>query len=99
LLQSNSEEIKRISFVQQYDSYQITTQKGKKQSEDDIKKRRQFISIKYWVSNPFEAVEDELISRLNTDNNHQLAIQGFKFPLLDTPAIATCFLADHGNIA
>jgi hypothetical protein len=55
------------------------------------------LSIKYWVSNPFEAVKDELISRLNTNNN-QLAIQGFKFPLLDTPAIATCFLADHGNI-
>jgi hypothetical protein len=35
---------------------------------------------------------------IKTDNN-QLAIQGFKFPLLDTPAIATCFLADHGNIA
>jgi hypothetical protein len=82
-----------------YDSYQITAQKGKKQSEDDIKKRLQFISIKYWISYPFEAVEDELISRLNTDNNHQLAIQGFKFPLLDIPAIATCFLADHGNIA
>jgi hypothetical protein len=82
-----------------YDSYQITSQKGKKQSEDDIKKRRRFISIKYWVSNPFKAVEDELISHLNTNNNHQLAIQGFKFPLLDTPAIATCFLADHGNIA
>ncbi len=81
-----------------YDSYQITSQKGKKQSEHDIKKRRRFISIKYWVSNPFEAVEDELICRLKTDNN-QLAIQGFKFPLLDTPAIATCFLADHGNIA
>jgi hypothetical protein len=30
-----------------YDSYQITSQKGKKQSEDDIKKRRRFISIKY----------------------------------------------------
>jgi hypothetical protein len=33
-----------------YDSYQIRSQKGKKQSEDDIKKRRRFISIKDWVS-------------------------------------------------
>ncbi len=81
-----------------YDSYQITSQEGKKQLEDDIKKRRRFISIKYWVSNPFEAVEDELKCCLKTNNN-QLAIQGFKFPLLDTPAIPTCFLADHGNIA
>jgi len=85
--------VKRI-----YDSYQMVSQKGKKQSEDDIKKRRRFISIKYWVCNPFEAVEDELISRLRTDNNQQ-AITGFKFPLLDTPTITTCFLADHGNIA
>jgi hypothetical protein len=82
-----------------YDSYQITSQKGKKQSEDDIKKGQRFISIKCWVSNLFEAVKDELISRLNTNNKHQLAIQGFKFRLLDTPAIVTCFLAYHGNIA
>ena len=33
-----------------YDSYQIRSQKGKKQSEDDIKKRWGFISIKDWVS-------------------------------------------------
>ena len=26
-------------------------------------------------------------------------IEGFSFPLLDTPAIVACFLADHGNIA
>jgi hypothetical protein len=30
-----------------YDSYQITLQKGKKKSADDIKKRRRLISIKY----------------------------------------------------
>ncbi len=54
-----------------YDSYQITSQKGKKQSEDDIKKRQRFILITYWVSNPLEAVEDALISHLHTDNNQQ----------------------------
>jgi hypothetical protein len=80
-----------------YDSYQMTSQKGKKQSEDDIKKRRRDISINYWVSNPKEALEDELISRLQYDTNQ--AIKGFKFPLLDTPAIVAIFLADHGNIA
>jgi hypothetical protein len=59
----------------------------------------QFNSIEYWVSNHLvEAIKDELLSRFCTGNNQQ-AIQGFKLPLLDTPAIATCFLADHGNIA
>jgi hypothetical protein len=75
----------------------LTSQKGKKQSEDDIKKRQHDISINYWVSNPEEAFEDVLISCLQYDT-HQ-AIKGFKFPLLDTPAIVAIFLADHGNIA
>jgi hypothetical protein len=52
-----------------YDSYQMISQKGKKQSEDDIKKRRHGISINYWVSNPKEAFEDELISRLQYDTH------------------------------
>jgi hypothetical protein len=88
------------SCEEQYNSCQIiTSQKGKKQSEDDIKKWQQFNSIKYWVSNHLvEAVKDELLSYFCTGNNQQ-AIQGFKLPLLDNQAIATCFLADHGNIA
>lgn len=62
-----------------YDPYQMTWQKGKKRSEDDIKNRWQFISIRYWGNKLLEAVEDELISCLGTDNNQQ-AIQGyFKF--------------------
>jgi hypothetical protein len=81
-----------------YDSYHLTSEKGKKQSEDDIKKRRRNIEIKYWVSNPLEAAEDELIGRLQGTGNNK-PITGFRFPLLDTPAIVACFLADHGNIA
>jgi hypothetical protein len=50
------------------------------------------------VSNPLEAAEDELIGRLHGTGNKQ-PITGFRFPLLDTPAIVACFLADHGNIA
>jgi hypothetical protein len=74
------------------DAYKITLQKGKKQSEDDIKKRQQFISIKYWVGNPLEAVKDELTSGLCKDNKAG-------YSRFQVPAIATSFLADHGNIA
>jgi hypothetical protein len=81
-----------------YGSFQFTSEQGKKQSEDDIKKRRQNIEIKYWVSNPLEAAEDELIGQYHGTGNNQ-PITGFQFPLLDTPAIVACFLADHGNIA
>jgi hypothetical protein len=38
------------------------------------------------------AVKDDLIGHLCCTGNNQQAIQGFKFPLLDTPAIATCFI-------
>jgi hypothetical protein len=79
-----------------YDSFQMTSERGKKMSEDDIKKRRRNIEIKYWVSNPLEAAEDELIGRLH---GNKQPINGFTFPLLNTPAIVACFLADHGNIA
>jgi hypothetical protein len=89
----------RPQVKRKYDSIQLTSEKGKKQSEEDIKKRRRVISIKYWVSNPLEAVEDELVSRLLTTEKSKQPLKGFKFPLLDTPAIATVFLADHGNIA
>jgi hypothetical protein len=61
---------------------------------DDVKKGRRVIEIKYWVSNPFNAVEDELISHVH----NKQPIEGFSFPLLDTPAIVACFLADHGSI-
>jgi hypothetical protein len=88
----------RNRVKRKYAEYKMTSKKGKKQSDDDVKKRRRDISIQYWVSNPKEAVEDELISRLHDSDSNQ-PIKGFKFPLLDTPAIVACFLADHGNIA
>jgi hypothetical protein len=89
----------RPQVKRKYDSFQLTSEKGKKQSEEDIKKWRRVIELKYWVSNPLESVEDELLSHLHTTGNSEQPIQGIKFPLLDTPAIATCFLANHGNIA
>jgi len=89
----------RPQVKRKYDSIQLTSEKGKKQSEDDIKKRQRTIAIKYRVANPLEAVEDELISRLHATDNSKQPIVGFKFPLLDTPTIVTCFLADHGNVA
>jgi hypothetical protein len=89
----------RPQVKRKYDTYAFTSEKGKKQSEEDIKKRRRDIVIKYWVANPFEAVEDELISRIRATDNSKQPIVGFKFPLLDTLTIVTCFLADHGNIA
>jgi hypothetical protein len=73
----------RKHVKRKYDTFKMTLQKGKKQSEDDIKKRRRDISINYWISNPLEATEDELMSRLQYVT-HQ-AMQGFKFPLLHTP--------------
>jgi hypothetical protein len=82
-----------------YDSFRLTSEKGKEQSKEDIKKRQRVIELKYWVSNPLESVDDELVSRLHTTGNSKQPIQGFKFPLLDPSAIATCFLANHGNIA
>jgi hypothetical protein len=74
-------------------------EKGKKQSKEDIKKQRWVIELKYWVSNPSESVEDGLVSCLHTTGSSKQPIKGFKFPLLVTPAIATCFLANHGTIA
>jgi hypothetical protein len=37
---------------------------GKKESDDNTKKRRRDITVRYWVSNPLLAAEDELITRL-----------------------------------
>jgi hypothetical protein len=88
----------RTQVKRKYDYFRLTSEKGKKQSEEDIKKRRRVIELKYWVSNPFEYVEDELVSRLHTTGNSKQPITDFKFLLLDTPTVATCFLADHGNI-
>jgi hypothetical protein len=79
-----------------YYSFQLTSEKGRKQLEEDIKKRSRVVELKYWVSNPLESVEDELLRFLQ---NSEQPIKGFKFPLLGTPAITMCFLADHGNIA
>jgi hypothetical protein len=91
----------RPQVKRKYDTCMMTSEKGKKQSEDDIKKRRRTIEIKYWVANPLEAVEDELINRMHVHANNisKQPVAGFKFPLLDTPTVVTCFLADHGNIA
>jgi hypothetical protein len=54
---------KRLQVKQKYASFQLTSEKGKKQSKDDIKKQCQVIAIN-WVSDPFEAAEDKLISQL-----------------------------------
>jgi hypothetical protein len=89
---------KRPQVKQKYASFQLTSEERKKQSEDDIKKQQRVIAIQYWVSNPFEATEDELVSRLQATGNKR-TIEGFKLPLLDTPTIVACFRADHGNIA
>jgi hypothetical protein len=84
------------SYVnRRYGSYSFRSRKGKKESDDDIKRRRRDITVKYWVCDPLVAAEDELLTRLQGGKR----ISGFKFPLLDTPAIPMCFLADHGNIA
>jgi hypothetical protein len=48
----------RTQVKRKYDSFWLTSEKGKKQSEEDIKKRRRVIELKYWVSNPFESAED-----------------------------------------
>jgi hypothetical protein len=88
----------RPQVKRKYDSFQLTSKKDKKQSEDDIKKWQCVIEIKYWVSNPFDTVEDELISRVHAIGNKQ-PFEGFSFWLLDTPAIVAYFLANHGNIA
>ena len=68
---------------------------GKKESDDDKKGRRRDITVKYWVSDPLLAAEDELITRIRGGKQ----ISGFQFPLLDGLAIPMCFLADHGNVA
>jgi hypothetical protein len=68
---------------------------GKKESDDDIKRRRRDIIVRYWVSDLLLDAEDELITRLRGGQ----PISGFKFPLLDDLAIAMCFLADHENVA
>jgi hypothetical protein len=60
-----------------------------------MKKRRRDITVRYWVSDPLLAAEDELITRLRGGQQ----ISGFKFLLLDDLAIAMCFLAGHGNVA
>jgi hypothetical protein len=84
------------SYVKRrYGSYSFRSRKGKKESDDDIKRRRRDITIKYWVCDPLIAAEDELLTRLQGGKQ----MSGFQFPLLDTPAIPMCFLADHGNIA
>jgi hypothetical protein len=77
-----------------YGAYTFRSKKGKKESEDDIKKRRRDITVKYWVVDPLKAAEDELITRLHGGK----PVTRFKFPLLNTLAVSLCFLADHGNV-
>jgi hypothetical protein len=71
------------------------SRQGKKEFDDDIKKRRRDITVEYWVSAPLLATEDELITRLRGGKQ----ITGFEFPLLDGPSVPICFLADHRNVA
>jgi hypothetical protein len=51
------------------------SRQGKKESDDDIKKRRRDITVKYWVSDPLLAARDELITRLRGGKQ----ITGFEF--------------------
>jgi hypothetical protein len=60
-----------------------------------MKKKRRDITVRYWVSDPLLAADDELITRLQGGQ----PISGFKFLLLDDLAIAMCFLAGHRNMA
>jgi hypothetical protein len=78
-----------------YGDYFFLSPLGKKESDDDMKKRRRDSTVRYWVSDPLLAAEDDLITRLRGGQ----PISGFKFPLLDDLAIAMCFLANHGNVA
>jgi hypothetical protein len=60
-----------------------------------MKRRRHDVTVKYWVSDPLLAAEDQLITRLRGGKQ----ITGFEFPLLDVSGIPMIFLADHGNVA
>ncbi len=85
----------KTSIKHQYGDYSFLYRLGKKESDDDMKKRRHGITIRYWASDPLLAAEDELITRIRGGKQ----ILGFQFPLLDGLAIPMCFLADHGNVA
>jgi hypothetical protein len=77
----------RVYVERRYGKHSFLSRQGKKESDD--------ITVKYWVSDPLLAAEDELITRLRGEKQ----ITGFEFPLLDVPAIPMIFLADHGNVA
>jgi hypothetical protein len=87
----------KLYVKHRYSEHSFLSRQGKKESDDDMKKRRRDITVKYWVIDPLLAAEDELITRLRGGKQ----IMGFEFPLLeDGPAIPMCFLADrHGNVA
>jgi hypothetical protein len=85
----------KVYIKRRYGEHSFLSRQGKKESDDDIKKRRRDITVEYWVSDPLLAAEDELITRLRGGKQ----IPGFEFPLLDVPAIPMLFLADHGNVA
>jgi hypothetical protein len=85
----------KVYVERRYGEHSFLSRQGKKESDDDIKKRRRDITVKYWVSDPLLAAEDELITRLRGG----IKITGFEFLLLDVPAIPMIFLADHGNVA
>jgi hypothetical protein len=78
-----------------YGDHSFLSRLGKKESDDNTKKRRCDITVRYRVSDPLLAAEDELITRLRGGKQ----ISGFRFPLLDNLAIPMIFLADHGNVA
>jgi hypothetical protein len=48
----------------QYGDHSFLSWLGKEESDDDTKKRRRDITVRYWVSDPLLAAEDELITRL-----------------------------------
>ncbi len=85
----------KVYVERRYGEHSFLSKQDKKESDDDSKKRRPDITVKYWVSDPLLAAEDELITRLRGGKQ----ITGFEFPLLDVPAIPMIFLADHGNVA
>jgi hypothetical protein len=78
-----------------YGKHSLLSRLGKKESDDDIKRRRRDITVRYWVSDPLRAAEDEFITRIRGGKQ----ISGFPFSLLDGLTTPMCFLADHGNVA
>mmetsp|Transcript_1399 Transcript_1399/g.1844 ORF Transcript_1399/g.1844 Transcript_1399/m.1844 type:complete len:236 (-) Transcript_1399:1735-2442(-) len=78
-----------------FGKFSFKSPKGKKVSSKDTKEREQDLTIEYWVSSPFDSVENELIQRTKS----KTSVTGFNFPLLSHKRVAVGFQADHGNEA